>query len=215
MREIHEALPDAALNRQCLRHAEIGIDRLGDFERMKVRAADRVTPVPIEPNQLVAENQSSAIGGGLAQAGNEIDRERVIVIVANLQARLIDMLTGCIQNRLTDLPVRCGVAGNDAPLGHIGHQGFQSGKIGGRQAGADQNDKVEIGIGLRLETGQAQVLEQSKALLHPVRRIEKGLAVGDAVVFHLETALGGVGKPTENDGLHGDWPCVTATARVT
>jgi hypothetical protein len=51
--------------------------------------------------------------------------------------------------------------------------------------------------------------------LYPVGGVEKRAAIIDAVVFDLKTALGGVGKPTENDGLHGDWPCVMATARVT
>lgn len=51
--------------------------------------------------------------------------------------------------------VGCGVARDDAGLRHIRYQCLQPRQISIRQAGADKDDEVEIGIGLRLETGQA------------------------------------------------------------
>lgn len=74
VREVHQALPNAALNGHCLCDANIGSHGFGDLERVKVRAADGVASVPIEADKLVASHERGAIVRGFAQARNEIDR---------------------------------------------------------------------------------------------------------------------------------------------
>jgi len=205
--KVHLALSHTALHGHRLCDAEIGRDGLGDLEPVDVGSAQRVAAVPVEADQLVAKHQRGAIGHRLVQARNEVDGKRIVVVVPNLEAGLVDVLARGIQNGLADLAMRRGITRDDAGLRKIAQQRLQPGQVPVRKAGADQHDEVEIRLGLRLQARQAEMLEEGQAGLHPRGIVEIGPTFLDAVVIDLESAFRRIGKPAKKNGLHDDCPC--------
>ena len=200
MAEIHDALPHTRFHRHGLGHTPIGGHRLFGADPPGIGAGDIAT-VPVEAHQPVFCPQGRNIQRGFAQRGHEIDRDRVVVVMAELQTGLVHV-AGVVDHLLADRAVRAGRPGDDAGLGEIRQQCLEARAVFRRQRGAHEEQKDEIGIRLRLQPGQADTFEVAEPFFHARGGIEIGFAAAGVVMFDLKAALGGIGKPAEPDHLH-------------
>tara|TARA_R110002051_G_scaffold292899_1_gene357840 strand:- start:391 stop:798 length:408 start_codon:yes stop_codon:yes gene_type:complete len=107
-----------------------------------------VAHAPVVSNHMMLGVERGAILCGLAQAANEINGHRVVIIIAELQTGLGRILAGAIQDFLHDLALRTWLVYLDCDLRHCAYKVTQAVNMRCRQAVTDDNNHLPIFIGL-------------------------------------------------------------------
>mmetsp|Transcript_13496 Transcript_13496/g.21535 ORF Transcript_13496/g.21535 Transcript_13496/m.21535 type:complete len:425 (-) Transcript_13496:478-1752(-) len=158
--------------------------------------------VPVKTDHAVFGNQPLGVFDRLAHLFHKIHSHRIVVVVAKLHAGFGRVPACLVQELFAHLAAVAGGLCDDLDLWHVRRQVVQPVAVVFGELIADQQDQVEILIGLRAQAGQGHRFEQAKPLFEPILGPEIGHAFLDAVVANLKAADGRVGKPAKSDHLH-------------
>jgi hypothetical protein len=151
-----------------------------------------VALIEIDRDMAVVTQKARDIGGGLSQLRDKADRDGIIVIQPELQARLIVKAPDRIDGIAHHLPVPARWMGLNNHLRDVRHQRRKPLAMGLGQGFSDHNQIGEILICLGAQAGQGEGFEKPEPFFQPrffIKIIDARLQI---VMFYLKPANPGI-----------------------